>query len=131
MSETGFDITALQRRVIERAWRDEKFRKELIHNPNAVLSRELATVNPTAAIPEGVKIKVVEETPSLFYLVLPNNPSAIADLVSEDDLVEAGIKKRTTSSSVDIQINFGPSVLSMEAGRTRRCRCHATWATLY
>ena len=128
MSNQSMDITALQRRVIRRAWRDEKFRKELIKNPKAVLSREIAKLDPTASIPDDVNIRVVEETPSTFYLVLPNNPAEMADQMSEDDLYTSGIRQSESPSSVDIHINFAPSFM---AAGSRRCKCHATWATLY
>lgn len=119
---SGFDVAALQRHVIEHAWKDDKFRKDLLSNPKAVLSREIAKMDPKASIPDGVDIKVVEETPSTFFLVLPNNPATLTDKMSDDDLADAGIRT-IIPNVVDTALNL--------ASGTRRCRCHRTWATLY
>lgn len=124
MSErSGFDVSALQRRVIKRAWKDAEYRKDLLKNPNRVLSSEIAKSDPGASLPKGIEIKVVEETPSTFYLVLPNNPDSFED-ERDDGPDESALGTTITPSSIDVRINLWP-------WHTRRCRCHATWATLY
>ena len=67
--------------VIERATRDSQFRQELLRDPNGTLERELG-VNIAA----GVEIRVVEETPSTLYLVLPPQPIAAGQELSDREL---------------------------------------------
>lgn len=69
----------MEMRLILRAWKDEKFKKELIANPKEVIRREL-NIN----IPDDVEIHVVEETPNKLYFVLP--ASATQDETSDDEL---------------------------------------------
>src|SRR5262245_27929848 len=64
----------LEAHLIARAWEDDAFRQELLSSPKAVLARELAQLQPGATLPDGVEVRVVEETPSTHYLVLPANP---------------------------------------------------------
>jgi Nitrile hydratase, alpha chain len=67
--------------VIERATRDSQFRQELLRDPNGTLERELG-VNIAA----GVEIRVVEETPSTLYLVLPPQPMQAGQEFSDQEL---------------------------------------------
>ena len=46
-------------------------------DPKAVIERELGRA------PRGVEIKVVEETPTTMYLVLPPKPPAVDELSDE------------------------------------------------
>ena len=67
--------------LIARAWKDESFKQELINNPKAVFVRELQQ-----QLPGGLEIRVLEETPSTLYLVIPRNPmstQATEDLSEE------------------------------------------------
>ena len=56
----------MQAQLVERASRDQAFRQELLADPRAVIEREFGL-----AVPEGVQVRVVEETPTTAYLVLP------------------------------------------------------------
>ncbi len=76
----------LSEKVIMKAMKDKAFRKELIANPNAVIAKELGM-----AVPEGVSIKVVEDTQTELHLVLPamnGGGGAISD--SDLDKVSGG-----------------------------------------
>jgi hypothetical protein len=73
--------TELQAQLIERASRDQAFRQELMANPKAVIARELGV-----PIPASVEIRVVEETPSSAYLVLPAAPVRAGQELSEQEL---------------------------------------------
>lgn len=78
--------------LIAKAAKDGKFRRELIQNPKAVISQELGI-----AFPKDFEVKVLEETPKSFYLVLPTvNIGAEGEL--SDELLEsvAGGKPVTT-----------------------------------
>ena len=62
---------------VAKAWADDDYKKRLISDSATVLKEEGIDV------PEGMEIKVVENTQALFYMVLPAAPDA-ADGVIED-----------------------------------------------
>jgi nitrile hydratase len=66
------------------AWRDDAFRRRLIRNPRAVL-KELGL-----RVPKGVKIKVLQNTARMMYVVLPAKPKGkrhhVAPVGPEDDI---------------------------------------------
>ena len=68
-------------RVIERATRDPQFRQELLRDPTKTVELELGV-----RIPDGTEIRVVEETPSRLYLVLPPRSMATGQELSDQDL---------------------------------------------
>jgi len=57
------------RQVVVRAWKDEKFKRALLDNPNKVLSEAGIPLRP------GVNFVVVENEPHRVHLVLPARPS--------------------------------------------------------
>ncbi len=52
--------------IITKAWTDEAFKQRLLTDATAVLKEEGVTV------PEGVKVKVVENNEKLFHFVIPH-----------------------------------------------------------
>jgi hypothetical protein len=66
------------RQVIAKAWADEAFRQRLLSNATATLKGE------GIEVPDGVEMRIVENTEKLFHLVIPQKP-APAEL-SENDL---------------------------------------------
>jgi anti-anti-sigma factor len=54
--------------IIARTCLDKAFRRELISNPEAVLRRE------GIEVPEGVTVKVIENTDDRLHIVLPTTP---------------------------------------------------------
>ncbi len=73
----------LEEKIIARAMKDETFRKNLLENPKAAME-DITGIK----IPETINLKVVEEDPATFYLVLPPkiNPE------TEDELSEAELE---------------------------------------
>ena len=69
--------------LIAKAMKDEAFRKNLLENPKAAIEEETGI-----KLPESINLKVVEENPSNFYLVLPPkiNPE------TEDELSQAELE---------------------------------------
>ena len=57
---------AAEWRLIEKAWKDDGFRKSLIADPKAAVSAELGV-----SLPASTTVRVVEETPDTFVLVIP------------------------------------------------------------
>jgi hypothetical protein len=73
----------LEEKLIAKTMKDETFRKSLLENPKAAIEEETGI-----KLPEAINLKVVEENPSTFYLVLPPkiNPG------TEDELSEAELE---------------------------------------
>ncbi|MDQ1256680.1 MAG: hypothetical protein QG656_1279 [Candidatus Hydrogenedentes bacterium] len=59
-------------RIVAKAWADEDYKARLLADPAAVLAEE------GVAIPEGVALTVVENTPTHMHLVLPPVPADAA-----------------------------------------------------
>ncbi|NCR02473.1 MAG: NHLP leader peptide family natural product precursor [Microcystis aeruginosa LG13-03] len=51
--------------IVARAWRDAAFKQQLLSNPKAVLTEA------GMSVPEDVELQVVQDTPTLRHLVLP------------------------------------------------------------
>jgi hypothetical protein len=73
----------LEQQLIEKAMKDESFRKQLVENPGAAIEAEMGM-----KIPETMKIVVLEEDPQTVYLVLPQLPM----LNNEMELSEAELE---------------------------------------
>ncbi|MGB5897789.1 MAG: NHLP leader peptide family RiPP precursor [Geitlerinemataceae cyanobacterium] len=59
----------LEHQLIVRTFKDEAFKQTLLANPTAVVEQELG--NELAA---GTQVRILEETASTLYFVLPSNP---------------------------------------------------------
>ena len=70
----------IEERLIEKAMKDEVFRKQLLENP-----REMVEQETRMKLPEGISIRVVQETPDQVFLVLP----AIHSVETGEELTEA------------------------------------------
>jgi len=70
---TGFDPykKALQMRLIDLIWNDDKLRAEIIANPKAVFERESGII-----FPSDTQVQVLEEGEDTFYFVIPGQPSS-------------------------------------------------------
>ena len=84
---TSTDRTDLKARLIARAWQDDAFKQQLFDDPRAAIAAETGR-----AVPEGMEIRVVEETATVRYLVLPRNTTQLS---------KAGSTRRNRSSSHD------------------------------
>ena len=62
--------------LIAKCWADEDFKAKLLADPAATLKAE------GAELPEGMTIKAVENTDTVFHLVIPAQPTDLTD----DDL---------------------------------------------
>ena len=56
--------------IVDKAFKDEKFRKRLLSNPSKVLKEEGLN------LPEGIDISVLEDTKNKKYLILPEKPQS-------------------------------------------------------
>ena len=70
--------------LIAKCWADEAFKRKLLADPAAMLTAE------GIESPAGVSIRAVEDTDTVFHLVIPAKPT---DLSDEDlEKVAAGVK---------------------------------------
>lgn len=70
----------IEKKAIEKAWKDEIFKKDLMQKPHKALSQ--LGVN----VPEKIEIKVVEESAKVVYLVLPVNPETLTGELTDENL---------------------------------------------
>lgn len=74
--------TEIMQRLIGRSLEDEAFRQGLLEDPRSAVEQELGT-----RLPEGVEVRVVEETADTIYLVLPSaSPLGDSGELSEQEL---------------------------------------------
>ena len=57
----------MERTLVQRSLEDEEFRQRLLDDPKGTVEQELGT-----PLPEGVEVRVVEESADTIYLVLPS-----------------------------------------------------------
>jgi hypothetical protein len=69
---------SLRDQIIQKAWEDEEFKKQLLENPKKAL-KEAFNID----VPDNIELEAVEETANKLHLVIPPNPSE----TSEDDTV--------------------------------------------
>ena len=74
MGESKFQRNCFDARLVARALKNQSFRRRFVLDPTGVYDEELRSAMPNHAIPEGVEIRIVEETESIFYVVLPCIP---------------------------------------------------------
>ena len=72
MSENE-NIPVTREEIIKKAQSDKEFKKALVDNPKKALCQL------GVQVPEDVKVKVVEESAKVVYLVLPVNPDELTD----------------------------------------------------
>src|SRR5690348_12605708 len=72
--------------LVARAWRDADFRRRLLADPAAALAEH------GLEVPEGLRVRVVENTPTLVHLILPARPAGELSEEQLDQLAAAGGK---------------------------------------
>ena len=65
-------------RIVAKAWADEAFKQRLLADPAAVLKAE------GLAVPEGVELRLVENTDKVVHLTLPAKPAELSDEQLDD-----------------------------------------------
>ena len=83
----------LEQKLIEKAMKDESFRKQLIEDPNAAIEVVIGM-----KIPDAMKIIVLEEDPQTVYLVLPH-------VYAQDSEIELSIAELESVAGGDYSNN--------------------------
>jgi hypothetical protein len=65
--------------VVKQATENPKYRAALLKDPRALMSQQLGT-----QIPASVNVKVIQEDPNTYYVVLPHAPKAGEELADSD-----------------------------------------------
>jgi len=73
--------------IVTKCWGAPAFKQRLIANPVATLCAE------GVSIPDGIKVTVVESTPTEFTFVIPNEPSELTDEELEGVAGGAALKR--------------------------------------
>jgi hypothetical protein len=63
----GLSRAEVERTLVQTSLEEESFRQRLLDDPKGTIEQELGT-----QLPEGVEVRVVEETAQTIYLVLPS-----------------------------------------------------------
>lgn len=92
----GTSRQELEQHVTGLAARDPQFRQELVSNPRETMERAFGI-----AVPKTIDFRVVEETPSHLYLVLPPAPVQPGQELGEAELesVAGGWSAKTECGS--------------------------------
>jgi hypothetical protein len=109
-AQTRQDIEA---RIIAKAWKDEAYKQELLTNPKAVIEREFGV-----EFPADVNVQVLEENPTSLHFVLPISPVAIAQELSEEELLAiaaGGQIKELTKISANVVKNYKTTRVAVSA----------------
>ena len=81
-ASAGGGRAEIERTLVQRSLEDEEFRQRLLDDPKGTVEQELGT-----PLPEGVEVRVVEESADTIYLVLPSaSPVGDGGELSDQDL---------------------------------------------
>ncbi len=100
-SAGGGTRAEIERTLVQRSLQDEDFRRRLLDDPKAVVEQELGK-----RLPEGVQVRVVEETAETIYLVLPS-ASAVGQ---GGEISDEGLQSVAGGRGPEWPVTFNPSV---------------------
>ncbi|MFF2483384.1 NHLP leader peptide family RiPP precursor [Paenibacillus sp. NPDC058071] len=62
----------LRNQIIQKAWEDAEFKKQLLADPKKALADSFGIV-----VPDDIEVEALEEKSNKFYLVIPPNPAEV------------------------------------------------------
>ncbi|MCD9020934.1 NHLP leader peptide family RiPP precursor [Cohnella silvisoli] len=65
-------LESLKVQIIKKAWAEPAFKQSLLADPKGAITAAFGI-----ELPGDIELKVVEETPALYYLTIPPNPEDI------------------------------------------------------
>ncbi|WP_258042556.1 NHLP leader peptide family RiPP precursor [Paenibacillus sp. UNC499MF] len=72
----------LKNQIIEKAWADPEFKKALLNDPKGALKQAF-----DIELPEAADVKVLDEAPGRYFLVIPPNPAEVLSADSDPNSV--------------------------------------------
>jgi hypothetical protein len=69
MEDERNERSKIMHKIIAKAWADESFKEKFLSDSRAVLEAE------GIPVPPGVEVKILEQTDTQFYIVLPKKPT--------------------------------------------------------
>jgi hypothetical protein len=75
-------LDSLKVQIIKKAWAEPAFKQSLLNDPKKAIKEAFGV-----EIPVNIELKVVEESPSRYYLTLPPNPEDVTIGVSSPNTV--------------------------------------------
>jgi hypothetical protein len=91
-------------KIVEQAQTNPEYYDQLMKDPRSLMERQLGT-----AIPQNINVKVLEETPDTYYIVLPYTAKEGAELSDADlEKVAGGVlDKKCENSTLSTVVNLG------------------------
>ncbi len=87
------------------ATKNPEYRKALLEKPREVVGAQLGT-----SVPPSVEVKIIEEKPNEFYIVLPHVAKSGEELSDADLEQVAGGFKDTYKCDVKANMSFGTRI---------------------
>jgi hypothetical protein len=78
-AETVDTRRALETRLIEKAWKDPEFRKQVVSDPKGMLEKQIGQ-----KLPENLKIYIHEEDANTLHFSVPPIPADVSELSDEE-----------------------------------------------
>ncbi len=75
--------------IIAKAWKDPAYLTRLRQDPRGMVQQELSALHPGAKLPADLGVSVHEEDEKHVHLVVPKNPQAADQTLTDDDLDQA------------------------------------------
>jgi hypothetical protein len=101
--------------IISKCWHDTAFKQRFLTDPKSVLAEY------EIEVPEGLNVKVLEESPDMMFITLPAMPPK-ADELTEDQLDAvsggAGNVKRAPSAQAVKVVKFRTKVVYTQPSQT-------------
>jgi len=85
----------LEALIIARAWKDSNYKERLLRDPKDVVQEEVHAIDPSIKLPDTLQVLVHEESPTVYHLVLPRNPSEVSPAEVVGDDLEVVLEKPT------------------------------------
>lgn len=94
----------LMDKIAEQAQKSPKYFDQLMKDPRSLMAKQLGT-----DIPASINVKVLQETPDTYYVVLPYAPKEGAELSDADlEKVAGGFLDKTCQTSIlSTVVNLG------------------------
>ncbi|CDN42933.1 NHLP leader peptide family RiPP precursor [Paenibacillus sp. P22] len=73
---------SLKVQIIQKAWKDETFKKQLLADPKAAIKEAFGV-----ELPDDIQLTAVAEADKHFYLVVPPKPEDSVDAAGNVELV--------------------------------------------